>query len=634
MSSTSHESSDNQSTRRTVFLSLAALGVVFGDIGTSPLYAIKECFLSEHGLSPTPENIMGTISLVFWALVTIVSVKYLIFVFRADNKGEGGELALLALARRGLKPGSKSRRLVIVLGVIGASLLYGDGVITPAISVLSAVEGLEVQAPELHAFVVPITILILILLFYFQRSGTARLGILFGPIILCWFAILGILGVRQILEAPQILGAINPLWGLKLLISGQQGRALATLGTVFLVTTGAEALYADLGHFGKKPIRLAWFSVAFPGLLLNYFGQGALLLENPEAAQNPFFRMVPGALLIPLVLLATCATVIASQALISGAFSLTSQAIQLDFFPRIRVLHTSSTESGQIYIPAVNWFLFLGTVVVVLAFRSSSSLAGAYGIGVATTMVITTILIFFVARNMWKWPRYKMLGILTIFLIVDLGFLSANSGKFFDGGYVSVMIAAVLFTFMMTWWEGRFILYRQLKSRVPRFKDFIESLDSEVYSRTPGTAVFMIRDLNLTPTALLYNLQYNRVVHERVVLLSVVIDEYPHLPADRERVDLIDMGRGFYRVVTHFGFMETPDVPSALDEHCRQVVDLSSPRTVFFMDRILAIPSPLPGMAKWREHLFAFLQQNSIRATGFFKIPAEQVIEIGFQVEI
>lgn len=617
-----------------VWLTLGALGVVFGDIGTSPLYALKECFSGEHALPPNPEHVMGVVSLIIWALISVVSLKYLVLVLKADNRGEGGVLALMALALRSARSVSHVKRTSkVFLGLIGAALLYGDGIITPAISVLSAVEGLSVATDFFDPYIRPITIVILVALFLIQSVGTARVGALFGPIIIVWYITMGALGIPSIVRAPEILAALNPFLGISFLLT-HGNAAFLTLGSVFLAVTGTEALYADMGHFGKRPIRLGWFWVAFPGLVLNYLGQGGMLLRDIAATHNPFFMLAPSSMVLPLVVLATLATVIASQALISGAFSLTSQAVQLGYLPRLQIKHTSETEVGQIYIPLVNWLLCLGTLLLVTIFSSSSELAAAYGIAVATTMVITTCLIYCVARDLWRWELPILYPTIGAIIVLDLLFFSANVMKIAHGGWIPVLIALVIFTVMTTWWRGRRILWERLTEQVQPFSQFFEQLNMEEYTRVPGTAVFMIRDLNITPPALLYNLRLNRVLHERVVLLTVVAEEVPHLGPDATRIETRDLGGGFHRWIIHHGFMENVDVPFALRRWSTGDLQIDPKDVAFFLDRVIPIPTTLPGMALWRERLFAFMSQNALRATKFYRVPARQVIEIGFQVEI
>lgn len=620
---------ENQSIQHTIFLIIAALGIVYGDIGTSPLYAFRECF--SHGVLPTSDNVLGITSLIFWSIIIVVCLKYLIFVLRADNRGEGGILALMALVleKARSRPGT-IKWIYIMPGIFGASLLYGDGVITPAISVLSAVEGLQVVAPGSYPYITAITVLILFALFFFQSFGTRKMGTVFGPVILVWFTVIGIIGLRAIFKNPAILNAINPLHALSFIATvGPKG--IATLGAVFLALTGAEAMYADMGHFGKVPIRVGWFLLAFPALILNYLGQGALVLANPALVDHPFYHLVPTWGVLPLVILATLATVIASQALISGAFSITSQAMQLGYFPRVVTKHTSSTERGQIYIPFINWALLAVAVILVLSFHTSSNLAAAYGIAVSTTMVITTFLVFFVATDVWGWSKAKAVTIFGMFLFIDLVFFFANAIKFLDAGWVPLFIGGIIFTIMTTWYTGRKVLLRALKKQVPPFEQFFSRLKADEYKVIEGTSIFMIRDLDITPPALIYNIRHNKVLHEKVILLSVITEDSPHVVGQDKQLQIISLGNGFYRVIIHSGFMETPNVMEFIEKSGLKI-DLKT--ATFFTDRAIPIPTPAPGMAMWREKLFAFLSQNAQRPTSFYRIPAEQVIEIGFQVEI
>lgn len=617
--------------RRLLTLTLGALGVVYGDIGTSPLYALRESFHAGHGLAPTPAHVLGVLSLVFWSLVLIISVKYLVFVMRADNDGEGGILALTALVTpKRLRRGG-GRYALILLGLFGTALLYGDGAITPAISVLSAVEGLEVATPVFEPFILPITLVILTLLFSAQRLGTGGVGRLFGPVTVLWFSTLAVLGLVQILRQPGVLAAVNPAYAADFFLeTGFQG--FLVLGSVFLVVTGGEALYADMGHFGRRPIRLAWFVLVLPALLLNYFGQGALILGDPAAAANPFYAMVPSWGLYPAVLLATLATVIASQALISGAFSLTMQAVQLGYLPRLRLEHTSAREFGQVYIGAINWALMLACTGLVLSFRSSSNLAAAYGVAVTLTMVITTLLFFFLLRG-WGWSL-PLAGVLCGgFLIVELGFLGANLLKIPRGGWFPLVVAALLFTLMTTWKRGRQLLAQRLDERVKPLGEFIAEVSQHPPLRVPGTAVFMFRDPTLTPFSLVQNLECNRVLHERVVLLAVATEEVPRVRR-RGRATVRALGEGFYQVVLHFGFMERPNVPRALDGLWLGREKLSAASVTYFLGRETLFATERPGMPLWREKLFVLTARNALPASTFFQLPPERVIEIGAQVEL
>jgi KUP system potassium uptake protein len=613
-------------------LVIGALGVVYGDIGTSPLYAMKECFHG-HALKPTPDNVLGVLSLIVWTLIVIISVKYLTFVMRADNEGEGGIIALMALVRP--KSGAASyagAAVLVLLGVFGASLLYGDGVITPAISVLSAVEGLEIVTPYLKPWVVPITIAILIGLFSVQTNGTARVGRIFGPIMLAWFFTLGALGAYNLVADVSILKAVSPHYGVLFLLRGGT-HAYFVLGSVFLVCTGGEALYADMGHFGKTPIRYAWFGLVLPALLLNYFGQGALFLTNPKAAENPFFGLAPHVMVLPLVILATCATVIASQALISGAFSITRQAIQLGYAPRMAIKHTSSEEIGQIYINAVNWALLVGCIATVIQFGSSARLAAAYGIAVCTTEVITTVLGFVVSRKLWGWSLPVAIGVWGTFLCVEMAFFGANLSKLAEGGWFPLTLGAAVFGLMTTWNRGRAILSERLRDQSITWDIYQRVIEEDKPLRVTGTAVFMTADIERLPPALLRNTVHNKVVHQQVVLATVLVEEVPHVQSDR-RAECQEMGHGFWRVIIRYGFMDTPNVPRALEACKGHGLEMSLEETTFFLGRETVLATEQPGMAIWREKIFAFLSTNAQSATTFYRIPPGQVIEIGAQIEI
>ncbi len=622
-----------QRPRQLFLLSMTALGIVYGDIGTSPLYALRECFHGSHSLQPTPANVLGILSLVFWALTFVISIKYLLFLMRADNHGEGGILALLALLT---PPGQLSpvqRRYILPLGLFGAALLYGDGVITPAISVMSAVEGIKIAAPGLEGFVVPVTILILISLFLFQKRGTAAVGAVFGPIMAVWFVTIAALGIVGILRTPQVLWAVNPLHAVYFFEAN--GRlAFLALGSVFLVVTGGEALYADMGHFGPRPIRLAWFSFVLPALLLNYFGQGALLLANPGEVTEPFYHLAPGWALYPLVLLATAATVIASQAVISGAFSLTRQAMQLGYCPRFRLVQTSSEEIGQVYLPTVNFTLMFITIALVFGFGSSSNLAGAYGVAVTTTMVITTILGFFLMTKRWHWKLASAAALAGLFLSFDLPFFTANMLKVAHGGWFPLAAGTVVFTLMTTWRRGRTVLGKKLKGEGQPLEDFIAGLAVSPPHRVDGTAVFVTRLHTGTPQLLHHHLNHNQVLHEQVVILTVLTEKIPLVPA-AERVTVTAMPMGFTQVIVRYGFMQSPNVPVALlqCENFGLLVDME--HITYYLARETIISTSQPsGMWLWQEKLFAFMSRNSLAATAFFNIPAEQVVELGQQVEI
>ena len=618
--------------RYLLILSLASLGVVYGDIGTSPLYAMRECFHGPHAITPSASNILGVLSLVFWALVIVISIKYLVFVLRADNHGEGGILSLTALATP-IRPSGRTEHLVLILiGIFGAALLYGDGVITPAISVLGAMEGLTVATPVFSPYVVPITIVILVALFLFQSKGTAKVGRVFGPITFIWFAVLAALGVAQILRHPDVVVAVSPVYALNFFLqNGWHGFLI--LGSVFLVVTGGEALYADMGHFGTRPIRLVWFCVVLPALLLNYFGQGALLLEDPEAAHNPFYRLAPTWALYPMIVLATSAAIIASQAVISGAFSLTMQAVQLGFSPRLKINHTSTREYGQIYIPAVNWALMIGCIAIVIGFRSSSNLAAAYGVAVTSTMVITTILFYVVARNVWRWRRLPAAGLAIFFLIIDLAFFGANIIKVAHGGWFPLLLAALVFIVMTTWKKGRRILNERIQSESRPLEEFLQDIARRPPTRVPGTAIFMNGNASRTPPALLHNLEHNKVLHQRVFFLTVKTKQIPFV-AHEERVEVESLGNGFHRLKVYYGFMEDPDIPKVLDTIHLPAYAYDPKDTTYFLGRETIIASKRPGMALWREKIFSIIAHNATSATAYFCLPPDRVVEMGEQIEL
>jgi KUP system potassium uptake protein len=613
-------------------LSLAALGVVYGDIGTSVLYAVRESFHHAHGIEVNRANVLGVLSLIFWALVLVISVKYAVFVLRADNRGEGGILALTSLVTPIGALRRNGRWVLIMLGLFGTALLYGDGMITPVISVLGAVEGLQIATPVLKPYIVPITIGILIGLFMMQSRGTATVGRIFGPVTLVWFVTIAALGIANIVRDPHVFAAINPLYGARFFLhNGWNG--FLVLGSVFLVVTGGEALYADMGHFGRRPIRLAWYVVVLPALLLNYFGQGALLITRPETVENPFFHMAPRWALYPVVAIATMAAVIASQALITGAFSLTMQAVQLGYVPRVEIDHTSARERGQIYIPQVNWMLMIACIGLVLGFRSSSNVAAAYGVAVTTTMVVTTLLLFRVERERWKWPLWASAGFTIVFLAIDLAFWGANIIKIPAGGWFPLVVGAVIFTLMSTWKTGRRILADRMTARSLPIELFLADVAANPPHRVPGTAVFMYGNPNGTPPALLHSLKHYRVLHERTVFLAVTTEEVPHLEA-AERVEVTELGHGFYRIGVRFGFMEDPNLPEALARVILPGLDLHPARTTFFLGRETLIPSSKPGMARWRSRLFAILSRNARPATAFFALPPNRVVELGAQIEL
>ncbi len=624
-------------------LALGALGVVYGDIGTSPLYSLKECFDITHGVAVTPGNVLGILSLVFWALTMIVVVKYIGFVMRAENHGEGGILALLALLTdQGSNPirpgatGARRRAILIMLGVFGAALLLADGMITPVISVLGALEGLEVATPVFRPMVVPLAVAILVALFFFQRKGTAGVGAVFGPAMLVWFASIAAIGLPWVMAEPRVLGAVNPMHGLRFFMAnGLHGFLI--LGSVVLCVTGAEALYADMGHFGRRPIRVAWFAIAFPALLINYFGQGALLLSRGTHVGNPFYELAPGWALYPMVVIATIAAVIASQALISGAFSLLQQAIQLGFWPRLTIVHTSREASGQIYVPEVNTALMLACVVLTVGFRSSTSLAAAYGIAVVSTMLITTLLLFSVARQLWRWKRWQAAGLTALFLAIDVPFLLSNGVKIAHGGWVPLVAALFLFGVMTTWKRGRAILAQQLSdSRVP-MELFIADVERKTAQgrlpRVSGTAVFLVSQTGGAPGVLLHHVKHNQVLHQQVVLLTIVTEGVPEV-AGSNRVDVRALGSGFWEVVAHCGFMETPNVPRILRRCAEKGLQFDPAMASYYLGRETVLPTGRSGFAFWRKWLFVYLSRNARPASSFFRLPPNRVVELGAQIEI
>jgi len=611
---------------------LGALGVVYGDIGTSPLYALHECFHGNHAVAASPTNVLGVLSLIFWSLLIIVSVKYLVFVLHANDKGEGGILALLSLAVPDGSRKLRQRTWLTALGMFGAALLYGDGMITPSISVLSAVEGLKVATPSFDPYVVPITVAVLALLFSVQHVGTGRVGSIFGPIMIVWFITLALLGVRGIVHAPSVLAAFNPWYGVKFLAC-EGWRGFTVLGAVFLVVTGGEALYADMGHFGVKPIRRDWFGLVLPALMLNYLGQGAVLLGDVGSAENPFYNLAPSWALYPLVALATMATVIASQALISGAFSLTMHALQLGYLPRMNIRHTSSTTRGQIYMPHINWVLMLACIGLVLGFHSSSNLAAAYGIAVTLTMMITSVLFFFAAQKQFGWSTTKAALICGAFLIIESAFFGANALKIGHGGWFPLVVGALLFTCMSTWRTGRQLLRRRLQSGSLPLDDFMQSLDQSPPVRVKGNAVFMTGNRDGTPLALLHNLKHNRVLHERVVLLTIEVQEVARIDAE-QRIEIKPLGRAFFQVIGRYGFMDQPQVVELLNACAEQGLDLKLSNTSFFLSRERIVPSRSHRIARWREWLFAVMSRNAQPATEYFGVPPGRVVELGMQVEI
>ena len=612
-------------------LTLGAIGVVYGDIGTSVLYSIKEVFGSGH-VAFTPDNVYGILSIFFWTLTVIVSLKYVTLVLRADNNGEGGLVAMLALASSSVRDKPKLRRVLLVVGIFGTCLFYGDGVITPAISVLSAVEGLEVVSPTFKRFVIPLTLLILLCLFSVQKRGTGGIGKFFGPITLVWFIAIAILGLYHIVGHPEILWAISPHYAV-MFIWSQPFTAFIILGAVVLCVTGGEALYADMGHFGKKPIRLAWFSVVMPCLTLNYFGQGALLLAEPEAVKNPFFNMAPDWALIPMVILATAATVIASQALITGAFSVTKQVIQLGYLPRLQILHTSEKETGQIYMPLVNWGLFVVIVLAVVMFKTSSNLAAAYGIAVCTDMLITTILTFYVIRYAWKYPLWLCISATSVFFVVDLAFWSSNLLKLADGGWFPLFIGGLILVLMLTWRDGRSLLHHKTRDEAINLSSFLEALFIAPPTRVEGTAVFLTSEDGIVPNAMLHNLKHNKVLHAQNLFVTVRNHEVPWIPDDK-RIEFSDLGGNCWQVMVHYGFKDDPDVPFALSLLRGQLGDIHPMTTSYFLSRDSIVPTVDGGMSQWREKLFAQMYLNASAAADFLNLPSNAVVEMGSKIEI
>ncbi len=627
-------SADTLSPRRqgVAALTLGAIGVVYGDIGTSPLYTVKEVFAPHTGVPLDAPHLIGAVSVILWALMLVVTLKYVILILRADNHGEGGGLALTALAAHAVKDRPALRNGLLLLGVFGATLFYGDSVITPAISVLGAMEGLEVLTPALKPYVVPVTVVILVGLFFMQRFGTAFVGRYFGPIIVLWFVVLGAMGIFHIAQQPAILAALNPLHAWHFL--AERGWHLfAAVGAIVLALTGAEALYADMGHFGRKPIQLAWTGLVMPGLALNYLGQGALLMGDPSAIENPFYRLFPDTWMLPAVVLATLAAIIASQAVISGAYSMTKQAIQLGFLPRMEILYTSAREVGQIYMPAVNWALLAGVIAAVLYFGSSSALAGAYGIAVTLTMMITTLLTYFVVRESWRLPAPLAVGATLFFLAVDGVLVAGCAVKFFDGGWFPLALGLTLFVAMSTWSRGRALLLQGIQRDGLELQAFIDGLDPRSVHRAERTAVYAVADPGTVPQALLHNLKHNQVLHERNVIMTVNFQDVPWVPMDK-RVTVAPLGHGFWRVTINFGFMNTPDVPKALELTQSHGLHIPVFETTYFLSRETVVPSPGGGMAAWREQLFAALSHNAGGVVKFFKLPDNAVVELGTRVQI
>ncbi len=617
---------------RLAALTVAAVGVVYGDIGTSPLYTVKLAFGGPYAFPITPTNVLGVLSLIFWALMIVVSIKYVVFIMRADNKGEGGIMALMALTQRATRDESRGRWILMTLGLIGASLFYGDGMITPAISVLSAVEGLHLATPAFDPYVIPLALGILVGLFMFQRHGTARVGALFGPVMIVWFAVLALLGARGIAMYPQVLEALNPWYGMAF-FAEHHWAGFIVLGAVVLAVTGTEGLYADMGHFGRQPLRIAWFGYVLPALVVNYFGQGALLLAQPATVQNPFYLLAPEWALYPMVGLATAATVIASQAMITGVFSITRQAIQLGYAPRMNISHTSEREIGQIYIPFMNWALLVGVIVLVLGFESSGNLAAAYGIAVTATMAIDTLLVFVIVRKLWGWATPLAVAVMAGFFVVDVALFSSNVPKIWHGGWFPIATAIVLFLLLSTWKRGRQIMRERLEELAIKLEPFVESIGKHLPTRVPGTAVFLTTSFDTVPHALLHNLKHNKVLHERVVVLTVVFQDIPHVEDD-ERVELWPMAHNFYKLFVIYGFKDETDIPRAL-ELCRDKgIEFNMLDTSFFLSRETLIPTDRPQMALWREKIFIGMQRNAGSVTAYFRIPTNRVVELGTQVEL
>jgi len=612
-------------------LALAALGIVYGDIGTSPLYTMKEVFAGAHNPVPiTAVNVIGILSLIFWSLMAVVTAKYVLFVMRADNRGEGGIMALMALALRPMREGSRRHAIIVTLGLIGAALFYGDGVITPATSVLSAVEGLEVATPAFMPYVIPITLVVLLVLFLFQRRGTGGIGALFGPVMAVWFLTLAVLGLGNIAAEPHVVVALNPLAGLAF-FAANPALGFFSLGAVVLAVTGGEALYADMGHFGRRPVQYAWLGLVLPALVLNYFGQGALLLHDPKAIDNPFYLMAPAGLLLPLVALATVATVIASQAVISGAFSMTQQAIQLGYSPRLEVQHTSAREIGQVYLPGINWTLLVAVMALVVGFGSSTAMAAAYGIAVTGTMLITTILAVVVARHLWRWPWWAALALAAPFFVIDAAFFSANFLKIPDGGWFPLVFGLAVFTLLTTWKSGRRLLHARLAADAIDFDAFVAGLHPGDVTRVPGTAVFLTQNLDIVPHSLLHSLKHYKALHRRVVLLTVKVADVPRIN-EAQRVSVEKMANDFWRVKVFYGFMDEPDLPRALEWCTEQCLDFDMMDTSFFLGRETLIPQLGSQMSLWREKLFVAMFRNAGSAANFFHLPANRVVELGAQI--
>jgi KUP system potassium uptake protein len=625
-------SEKNSENRRLAKMSLSALGVVFGDIGTSPLYAIRECFHGDYAIAATPGNVLGVLSLVFWALLMIVTLKYLTFILRADNNGEGGILALTALIRGKRDPRKGGVWGLVALGLFGACLLYGDGMITPAISVLSAVEGIRIITPLFRPYVIPLTAIILGCLFFLQRRGTAKVGGLFGPVMLVWFCTIAVLGFLQIVRCPQVLNALLPWHGITFLITNKL-HGFVVLGAVFLVVTGAEALYADLGHFGRRPIRLTWIGLVFPALVLNYFGQGAVLLGRPDAFHHPFYALVPPWMMIPMVFLATLSTIIASQAVITGSFSLTQQAIQLGYLPRLRVTHTSAAHIGQIYVAPMNWLLMVCTLGLVIGFQSSSHLAAAYGMAVTSTMLITTSLFFVLLQKRWGWSRVAAGMLAGLFFLMEFPFFGANISKISHGAWFPLIIAGLFFIVMRTWERGRQILGEQVSTLTPSFSEFEKSLEVEAPQKIRGEALFLTRNPQVVPLALIHNLHHNKVLHSEIAFLHMRSEDIPRVP-NLEKVEVEKLGGGFYRVIAHHGFMEEPKIDNILALSREKGLEFNMESVSFFLGREKLTISDNPRMSRWRSNLFAFMSRNSVDASSYFGIPQNQIIEVGVPLQL
>ncbi|MBS0319537.1 MAG: potassium transporter Kup [Proteobacteria bacterium] len=623
---------DPHAARKMAPLVLGAIGVVYGDIGTSPLYTLRTAFTGHHGLPLTEFNVLGLLSVIFWALVIIVTLKYITLIMRADNRGEGGILALTALVSRGVERHTRLRWWLLGLGIFGAAMFYGDGMITPAITVLGAIEGLEVVAPGMANWVVPVSVLILILLFMFQKHGTATIGAVFGPVMCVWFVVLALLGLHQVIQAPGVLKALAPSYAV-LFLAANPAAAFVALGAVVLAVTGTEALYADMGHFGATPIRRAWLAFVMPSLVLNYFGQGALVIADPSTIRNPFYLLAPSWALLPMLLLAAAAAIIASQAVISGAFSLTRAAIQMGYCPRLAILHTSDKTMGQIYVPFINWTLLAAVVLLVVGFRTSDNLAAAYGIAVTMAMLIDSLLIYVVMRRLWHWSRALALVIAVPLVCIDIAMLSSNALKIPDGGWFPLLLGGCVFTLLTTWKRGRALVADRLDSDTLPLKDFIDGIAVAPPTRVEGTAVFLTSTPRRVPHALLHNLKHNKVLHERVVFLTIVIRDEPYVD-DHDRIEVSPLGCDFYRLIAHYGFKDEPDIPTLLEQATHEGFPFEMMETSFFVSRETLIPTVGTGMAMWRERLFASMAKNAVKASDFFHVPTNRVVELGTQVEI